>query len=181
MTITAAAAQVVQSLHSSVQKERKKQEEALPTGAVHLAMVRVLETKLEKRNLIEEKPELLNPLWFLAETERNVFLWRNGYSLDQQDQFEFWIDLPALIEKRLKQLSSFDSENPFMNPLWGLSIADKDTVHKEERYLRSLLDLVEKIKAHLEALSVAAAQVSREISPSVNEKEIVVLPVKRSR
>ena len=120
-------------------------------------------------------------MWFLAETERNVYLWRNGYSLDQQDEFEFWIDLPALIEKRLKQLASFDSENAFMNPLWGLSIADKDTVNKEERYLKSLFELIEQVKTHLEALSVAAAQVSREISPAVNEREVVVLPVKRGK
>lgn len=180
MTITATAAQVVQSLHSGVQKEHKVPQ-PLPTGAVHLAMVRVLETELEKRNLLDEKPDLLNPLWFLAETERNVYLWRNGYSLDQQDEFEFWIDLPALIQKRLKQLESFDSENPFMNPLWGLSIADKDTVTREERYLKSLFELIGQVKAHLEALSVAAAQVSREISPSAAEREIVVLPVKRQR
>ncbi len=178
MTTTAAAAQVVQSLHSSVQNERKKPQ-PLPSGAVHLAMVRVLETELDKRDLLDEKPDVLNPLWFLAETERNVYLWRNGYSLDQQDDFEFWIDLPALIQKRLKQLKSFDSENPFMNPLWGLSIADKDTVMREERYLKSLFELIEQVKAHLEALSVAAAQVSREISPSVAYKDVVVLPVKR--
>ena len=177
MTTSASASQTVQSLHSGVQKQSAGT--PLPAGAVHIHLVKILETELQKKQLLDAKTDVLNPLWFLAETERNVFLWRNGFSLEQEDEFDFWIDLPALIQKRLNQLSSFDTENPFMNPLWGLSIADGDTVKREEQYLKSLFRLVTEVQVHLEALSLAAAVVAREISPNEENKEVVILPVKK--
>ena len=173
-------AATLHALHSAVQKEPGT-EHHMPAGAVHLDLVRVLETELQQRQLIECNTPVLNPLWFLAETERNVFLWRKGYSIEQADEFDFWIDLDPLIEKRLDQLSHFEEDNPFMNPLWGLSIADPDTLRREENYLRSLASLISQIRPHLEALSVAAGKVQREIEPEVATRAIVVLPAKRPR
>lgn len=152
----------------------------IPPGAVHLHLIKTLETEILNRRMLDGGSSLFNPLWFLAETERNVFLWRRGCSIIQEDEFEFWVDIPALIEKRLGQLSRFDGENPFMNPLWGLSIADKETATKEERYLQSLFELINDVLLHLEALSIAASRICREES-AAGEKEVVVLPVKHVR
>jgi len=169
----------VHSLHSSVQNQNKLSS-SLPKGAVHLSLVKTLETELQKRRLINDVYEVLSPLWFLAETERNVYLWRSGLSIQQVDEFEFWVDIPALIEKRMTQLRSYDSENPFMNPLWGLSIADEHTIEKEKKYLNSLFDLIGEIKEHLEALCVAASTVSRELDQAKDSRSVVVLPIKKS-
>ncbi|NMC62973.1 MAG: hypothetical protein GYA55_07365 [SAR324 cluster bacterium] len=168
----------VHSLHSSVQNQNKLSAN-LPKGAIHLSLVKTLETELQKRRLINDVYEVLSPLWFLAETERNVYLWRSGLSIEQEDEFEFWVDIPALIKKRMEQLSSFDSGNPFMNPLWGLSIADEQTIEKEKKYLNSLFDLIDEIKEHLEALCIAASTVSRELDQNKDSKSVVVLPIKK--
>ena len=173
-------ATALHALRSAVQKETITPQ-TMPSGAVHLDLVRVLETELQTRQLIDRNTATLSPLWFLAETERNVFLWRKGYSLAQVDDFDFWIDLPSLINKRLTQLSNYDEQNPFMNPLWGGSISDPDTVRREEQYLRSILSLIEEIKTHLEALSLAAGEVQRELEPDVAYREVIVLPTRRGK
>jgi hypothetical protein len=64
--------------------------------------------------------EAVTPLWFLAETERNIFLWRQGKSLDDVEDYEFWVDIPSLITKRRVQLESPQGLNPFTNPNWGI-------------------------------------------------------------
>ena len=95
---------------------------APPKGAILADVLKTLEVQFQRRGMLPSGTEsgpgmAFHPLWFVAETERNVFLWRQGCSLIQQDEFEFWIDIEALISKRLNQLDSADPENPFLNPL----------------------------------------------------------------
>src|SRR5438128_1283697 len=108
---------------------------ALPKAAVLLEVVKPLEQRLRMRGLLRSNDSAtFHPLWFLAETERNVFLWRRGCSLGQQDQFEFWVDLRLLISKRLHQLENVDFENPFLNPGWGSSLPSGGVRASEQEY-----------------------------------------------
>lgn len=154
--------------------------EGLPQGAVLADSLKTLETQLARRGFLRQhSADSFNPLWYLAETERNVFLWKRGLSVIQQDEFEFWVDLEALIQKRLEQLSSFDRQNPFLNPLWGVSTLDQESLCREREYLLSFRVALAKIELHLHALSCVGSML---LSRQLNErKERVVLPVLPTR
>ncbi|MCB0310639.1 MAG: hypothetical protein KDD42_05360 [Bdellovibrionales bacterium] len=142
-------------------------------------VLRSIETELRNRGMLQvSQLDLFNPLWFMAETERNIFLWRRGLSLAQADQFEFWVEPHRLVEKRLKQLSLAESENPFTNPLWGSSAADPDTTTREATYLSNLLENLERIQTHAHALSCAARLVLEDFGHE-NCREQIVLPFAR--
>lgn len=145
----------------------------LPANAILLGSLKTLELQLQKRGMIESPEKRFNPIWFVAETERNVFLWRRGCSLIQKDDFEFWVDLPRLIEKRLSQLSSCQADNPFVNPLWGVSVLDKQSAEQEAAYLRSFGEVTGKVSRHLHALSQVGSMLHREHHPA---QERVILP-----
>jgi len=146
-------------------------------NAVLADILKTLEQELQSRGLLPT-PDLdsFHPLWFLAETERNIFLWRNGFSLIQQDEFEFWVDLEALIQKRLAQLTQPDTANPFINPLWELSSSDADLIEREKEYLAHFIDALRKITAHAEALSKVASLIKEQVEPRGRRK--VILPNK---
>src|SRR5438045_1804769 len=70
----------------------------LPRTALTLENLKCVEESLTKRGLLPSSISL--PLWFLAETERNVFLWKHGLSLVNVEEFVFWIDVASLVDKR---------------------------------------------------------------------------------
>lgn len=147
----------------------------LPQGAVLADSLRTLETQLARRGFLQQQAaDNFNPLWYLVETERNVFLWKRGCSVLQQDEFEFWVDLDALIEKRLRQLDLLGGENPFVNPLWGISSFDHSTKEREREYLMSFKAALHKIELHLHALSCVSSLLLKE--QEQQRKERVVLP-----
>jgi hypothetical protein len=150
---------------------------ALPAYAVLLSMTRTLELQLQRRSLLKA-PTVgsFTPVWFVAETERNVFLWRRGLSLIQQDEFEFWVDLPKLVAKRLHQLESADADNPFTNPLWASSSADPDLIRRESEYLESLLEIIARVGPHAHAFSRASAECLKEYFGYCDERPVVLLP-----
>ncbi|RIL06850.1 MAG: hypothetical protein DCC75_10500, partial [Proteobacteria bacterium] len=122
-----------------------------------------LEHELQRRGLVQ-KPALgtHTPLWFIVETEINVCLWRKGLSLENRDNFEFWVDIPRLISKRILQLSEIDPANPFSNPAWGQedgAASGAESSTHEVRYLEALVQAIVPISDHLEALSEAASMV----------------------
>jgi hypothetical protein len=150
-----------------------------PASAVLAEVLRTLELQFQKRGLVSEiEAGTFNPLWFLAETEKNIFLWRHGRSLIEQDDFEFWINVEALVEKRLRQLEKMDYDNPFINPLWEISLPDPEITNREKEYLSSFLDSFRKIYVHANALSRVANLLEQEFRPKA-EKEVVLLPEKR--
>ena len=165
----------------------------IPDGAVFADVLKTLETRLQQKHLLRPRNrELLTPFWFLVETERNVFLWRCGYSLIQADEFEFWVDLEALAAKRLRQLELPDAENPFVNPFWaeqelGQSASGQDdalleAVSHERDYLQSFLEITHLILPHLHALSTVGSMLSRELGHGDREKVLLpVLPWKKGR
>lgn len=153
----------------------------LPKGCVLLGVLKSVENELRKRDMLGVTGQPATPLWFLAETERNIFLWRNGKSLDDHAEFSFWVDVPALISKRREQLNkpagvSSTAHNPFTNPLWGLAPYDDKLAEQERDYLDSLDDLVGSILKHAEALSVASEQIRSDLAKSLASRPPVVIP-----
>lgn len=149
----------------------------LPRGAVLADLLKTIETQLAAKGyLCDTTDQHFNPIWYLAETERNVFLWKRGCSLVQHDEFEFWVDLPALIDKRLKQLSSFNGNNPFLNPLWGIASSDPESAARERDYLLSFRDALSRIEELLHDISKLGSALLEEQRESSENKERVVLP-----
>lgn len=138
----------------------------LVRNAVLIDALKALESELQSKEMLPAPNDAeLHPLWFVAETERNVFLWRNGYSLAQADEFEFWIDWRALIEKRLAQIELQDPQNPFVNPLWSV-VGGAPDPEVERAYLEQLSTLLEELDVHLQGLSRAASELSKELTNS---------------
>jgi len=152
----------------------------IPESALLADVLRTLETQLQAKALVNSfRSGTFNPIWFLVETERNIFLWRNGYSLSRQCDFEFWVDLPALIAKRIRQIESGDPSNPFVNPYgdWNNSHADSllsEALKEEKEYLKSFLRSLESIMIHAHALSQAGSLLAQEIEG--REKPRILLP-----
>lgn len=153
----------------------------LPKGCVLLGVLKSVETELRKRDMLSAGTISVSPLWFLAETERNIYLWRNGKSIDDQQDFSFWIDITALISKRREQLKRASVLNPFTNPLWGASQFDNKLVEQERDYLDSFEDLVHSILKHAEALSVASETIRSDLAKSIEPRLPVVLPSQADR
>ena len=150
-----------------------------PREAVLDQVLKTVEVQLQNRGLLAGfDPDNFHPVWFLAETERNVFLWRNGLSVAQCDEFEFWLDPRALIEKRLRQLERVSGDNPFVNPGWGSEVGEPAPRSAERDYLASFLSLLGAIDAHAHALSLVASLLRRESTPAA-ARERVLLPLKR--
>lgn len=165
---------VVPPPHSLIAKTGDK----LAGGAILAELLKSTEVELQRKGLIPSNlSEEFHPLWFLAETARNTFLWRNGLSLIQHDEFEFWVDVPRLIEKRLAQLEhQSGEENPFINPLWSLASQDQSVREREMEYLLAFREALDKICTHLEALSLCASQVLQD-SLQTESKVKVMLPL----
>lgn len=149
----------------------------IPEHALLLGVLKAVESELTRRDFMGLRRYGATPLWFLAETERNVYLWRNGKGLDDQRNYTFWIDVPALIGKRRAQLERRSSGfNPFINPLGGNLPLDERTLEVERDYLDVLEDLCVTVFRQAEALSHASETVRRELSAEAEERTTVVLP-----
>ena len=150
----------------------------IPPGSVLLGVLKTVETELRKRELLGSATQPSTPLWFLAETERNVFLWRSGKSLDDQRDYSFWVNTSALIAKRREQLRNPTGLNPFINPLWGSAPLDKDLIQHEFDYLDCVEELALTVFKHAEALSHASETIRSELERAdISERVCVVLPV----
>lgn len=148
-----------------------------PPGTVLLGILKSVEAELRKRDLFGTILVETTPLWFIAETERNVFLWRSGRSIADHRDFAFWIDIRALIEKRRGQLNRATGFNPFICSMWNSPGEDTQALDQERDYLTALEDLLGSIFKHAEALSRASETVRAEIAPESHERVLVVLPV----
>jgi hypothetical protein len=157
-----------QKIHTPVCRN----EQNLPEGAVLLGVLKAIETELCKRELLGAAGSLATPLWFIAETERNVFLWRNGKSIGDHRAYSFWIDIRELIGKRREQLSRARGFNPFVNML-----PSSGGTEFELRYLDALEEIADTIFLHAEALSRASERVRQEImAETPDDRPLVILP-----
>lgn len=146
---------------------------SVPAHAISFDVVRMLEESLWRRGSIQ-LPRSCTPLWFLAETERNVALWRRGYSLIAVDDFEFLVDLPELIAKRERQLAEANESNPFhLSPIESGDTA-LEVWQRELTYLQQFRELLGPIQVHLAALCAAARQLQTGQSVPTGTPSIVL-------
>jgi len=148
-----------------------KNDQTLPKGAILLGVLKAIEKALLRRELLGYQTDQAMPLWFLAETERNVFLWRNGMSIDDSCQFTFWVDVPALIAKRRSHLSRCSGFNPFV-----CSSESETGVEHELRYLDQIEELADSILEKASVVSRASESLQQEMTPSSGWCTRIVLP-----
>ena len=152
--------------------------EELPGSSILLDALKPLEQELSKRGLTGGCGKHSHPLWFLAETERNVFLWRNGLSLSDQDKFEFWIDIPALIERRKGQVERGLDDPGFGNPfLGGMEIGALEQAG-EMQYLEVIHEQLTRIYVQAFELSLITRMVHKELRSE--DRPIILLPATRN-
>jgi hypothetical protein len=157
----------MQEVHTEVCKN----DQALPEGAILIGVLKAIEKELHRRGLLGQSTDQAMPLWFLAETERNVFLWRSGRSIDNSGEFAFWIDLPALIAKRRAHLSRCSGFNPFV-----CSSASESGAEQELRYLDRVEDLADSVFQKAAVVSRASESLHQELEPANAFRTRVLLP-----
>lgn len=153
-----------------------KNVQGAPDGSILLGVLKSVETELRKRDLLGVPHESATPLWFLAETERNVFLWRNGKSIDDHRDFTFWVDVKALVTKRREQLHRNKGFNPFIHSMWSTLPEDTHAIAREHDYLDTIEELATSVFKHAEALSLASESIRLELAPDSKERVEIILP-----
>ncbi len=157
----------MQEVHTPVCKN----DQNLPTGAILLGVLKAIEKELARRGLLEPAVNQAMPLWFLAETERNVFLWRHGRSIDHCREYSFWVDVPELIKKRRKHLSRCRGFNPFV-----CGSPSENGAQHELRYLDQIEDMTDSILSKAALVSRASESLRQELEPALGLCTLVVLP-----
>ncbi len=146
------------------------------SGVILLGILKSVEQELLMREFVGDPEQQATPLWFIAETERNVFLWRSGKSLDERSEFIFWVDIPALICKRRAQLERNRGFNPFIQSKIGPQSHDEQATQTEKLYLERIEDMISTIFVHAEALSHASESIRLELVPNSSRRAAVTLP-----
>jgi len=154
-----------------LQSELCKIDRPISSNAILLGVLKSIEKELRARGFLGNSFQEAMPLWFLAETERNIFLWRSCLSIDDANEFSFWVDVPALIAKRRRHLSRCDGFNPFVNPSPSETGAEM-----ELRYLDHIEDLGESVLAKAAVISRASHDLRRHLEPSSPICPTIVLP-----
>ncbi len=148
----------------------------VPAYPVSLEALKLTEEQLRRRALIaHSSSEDFYPLWFLAETERNVFLWQHHFSLSDMSLFHFSIDIDALIEKRMRHISSGNSFNSLDDGFDQASSTQGWRNNRERDYLRSLQQTLQPLMPHLSALSSTISDLENS-NPASAEAINLVLP-----
>jgi hypothetical protein len=164
------------SLHINVQPSNKNVH-TTDRKALLLDILKTLEASLQQRGHLKFYKELgIHPLWFIAENERNIYLWRHGYSLSDLSKFEFWVDIENIAIKRIRQLKLTQDGFTQLSPAWGLGLPSEHDIQAEIDYLNSFLDITAKIEKHIYALSKAGFLLLNELNPINEENTKVLLP-----
>ncbi len=128
--------------------------QALKPYVVLTETFKMFEEELREKGVVQKAGY---PLWFFAETEENVYLWKKGVSIEEKERYEFWINLKTLLKKRQEQLSRDKDFNfPFFNfqaSFEGGGRKDTDIVEEEKRYLLSLEKILHNSFIHLQFIS----------------------------
>lgn len=145
----------------------------IPAHAVIAEIPRIFEESLWQRGLLTLPPSC-TPFWFIVETERNVALWRRGFSLIAVDEFDFLVDVPAMIEKREQQLAEADESNPFHLAPLAPGRSASEVWEKECRYLCQFAELWAAGQTHLAAMSSAVQLLRNDLSAEPKLSSIVL-------
>ena len=159
------------SAAQQLQGELRKNHRPIPPHAILIGVLKSIEKELRARRFIGDSFHEAMPLWFLAETERNIFLWRSCLSIDDANEFAFWVDVPALIAKRRRHLSRCEGFNPFIN-----SSPSETGAEIELRYLDHIEDLGESVLAKAAVISRASHELRRDLAPLAPICPTIVLP-----
>lgn len=146
------------------------------SGIVLLGILKSVERELLTRELVGDPRQEATPLWFIAETERNVFLWRSGKSLDDRSQFIFWVDIRALLIKRRAQLQRSRGFNPFIHSMLGAGNHNELAAQVERQYIDRVEEMIDSIFTHAETLSHASESIRLELSPDSACRKAIKLP-----
>ena len=160
-----------QNIPTSVRKPESDAQNIPTSASVLLGVLKVIEIELRNRELLGAAAAYATPLWFIAETERNVFLWRNWKSLDHRTEFSFWINLEALLKKRRAQLLSCSGFNPFIN-----FSPNSGGAEFELRYLDELEELLDTVFTHASALCRTSTATCIEVVSDSPPRTVVILP-----
>ena len=171
-----ASQEIPDSVTQKLRTRLCKSEHSPQSGHILLGVLKAVELELSRRELLGSCASHATPLWFIAETERNVFLWRTGRSIGDYNKFSFWIDVKALIHKRRALLSRCKGFNPFVQH--STEAGDTDA---ESRYLDLLEELTDTIFRHAETLSHASESIRCEIAPTAPIRTPVLLPHPKNR
>lgn len=149
----------------------------LPTSALLVDIIRPIENRLEHRGLLQPPTHFaVNPFWFLAETECDVYLWQHGHSLNERPSFEFWIDCEGLVAKRIGQLRNAASNQCVVNSVWSMPSANSEAIEAEINYLKAFIDLLNQIASHAAALGHVSSIIASELGRSQKDRTIIILP-----
>jgi len=157
----------MQEVHSKV----RKNDRPLPEGAILLGVLKAIEKELQRRELLGRSADQAMPHWFMAETDRNIYLWRSGRSIDDCHEFSFWVDVPELIAKRRRHISRCRGYNPFV-----CSSPSETGAEHELRYLEQVEDLADSIFEKAALVSRASESLQHEMQPEQAYCTRVVLP-----
>lgn len=142
--------------------------------AVAADMLKTAEIRMQQKGMLPAADALChNPFWFLVETEKNVFLWRSGHGLNEKQDFDFWVDVESLLDKRLKQLQRANYTDPSSAAFSEFDLKT-DPIKAEAEYLIALRNSIGPILQHLSALSEVQAEIVKEALS--NQSLRVVLP-----
>lgn len=142
-----------------------------------LDILKTLEIRLQQRGFLTQfSAGEVQPLWFIAENARNTYLWRSGYSLEDVNRFEFWVDIRKLATKRINQLELLRDGFSLSSLPWGLELPDQNNLLMEIDYIRNFLLVTRKIRRHIVALSQAGLLLAGEFQPPLQPRQVVVLP-----
>lgn len=159
----------MQILHTQARKKVRTP----PAGTMLFEILKPIEQELSSRELLGVPHSHIAPLWFIAETERNIFLWRKGQSIADHYRYSFWIDLHALIAKRKAQLRRNRGCNPFVG---SGSSEPHYAVSQEYEYLELFEGAAQSIIRYASAVSLASCDILDAMSPDKSQREIVILP-----
>jgi hypothetical protein len=108
MTTPSALARIRTSLFKSAHSKHhclvSSNEAVIPSTALTVGAIKKIECAYWHKKVLGDPGGRHLPLWFIAETERNISLWKMGLSLDDIQHIEIWVDLPVLIEKRINKI-----------------------------------------------------------------------------
>ena len=121
------------------------------------------------------------PVWFHAETEVNIFLWRNGFSLEDKKEFDFWLN-PTEMIKKLKNKNFINAKTE--NILFNFNFLELEQLDQSENnqsinkceeieYYENFLNILKITLEHIHALSI----IQRDVGAGLNTNEVVVIPV----
>ena len=148
---------------------------SMPMDAIKVHILKALENQLVKRGVLPVSGNTVTPLWFCAETEERLYMWRTGTSIANKHRFSFWVRPPNLIEKRSSHLRRLREDEQEQFSLSCLSPPLGKCLEAEELYLNCLSETIKPLLSHSHALSKVETTIIEECASEEAPKDILLL------